>query len=306
MRNKPYVALFISVIAVSFAAIFIVSCESPPLSIAFYRIAFTTLLITPFVLIHKKTRDELMGLSSSTLLIMVIIGLILAAHFALWITSLSKTSVASSLILVTAHPIIVGPIAHYFLKERLSRANTIGIVFSIIGVIILVLGNYELSSMTLEGNILAMLGGVAAGLYILGGRKTRKTVSVASYAFIVYAVCAVTLLAICFTFNAPVYNLGTRDYSIIFLMAIVSGIFGHTLYNWSLRYIRASVTSVSLLGEPIGSILLAFAVPWINQIPTAYTLIGGGIVLGGMYLTTRKSGFLAYEKESKKKRGEME
>ncbi|RLF34442.1 MAG: hypothetical protein DRN08_04640 [Thermoplasmata archaeon] len=125
---------------------------------------FTTILLIPIILLSKKVRNELMQLPSSTLLTMTSIGIVLAAHFALWITSLTKTSIASSVILVTAHPILVAPISHYFLKERHTYINTIGIILSMIGVTVLVLGNYKLSSNTLEGNILAMLGGIAAGL----------------------------------------------------------------------------------------------------------------------------------------------
>ena len=290
MENKPYIALFVSVVSVSFAAIFIVSCEDThPLSIALYRLLFTTLLILPFVMLRKKTRDELRELPRSTLLIMIGIGLILAAHFAFWITSLKLTSVASSVILVTAHPLLVGPVSHFFFKERLSMVNTIGIMLSVFGVSILVYGNYGFSSMmldTLEGNILAILGGVAAGFYILGGRKIRKTVSIGPYVFVVYASSTVALFIMCLLFNAPVYNLGVREYGIIFLMAVVAGIFGHTLYNWSLGYIRASLASVALLGEPIGSSLLAFAIPWINQVPSKFTIIGGGVILLGIYLTS--------------------
>ena len=288
--RKPYIALFTAIISVSFAAIFILSCDAPPLSIAFYRLFFTTLLVLPFVLLNKKIRKEIMNIPRPTLFIMIIIGFILASHFALWITSLTKTSVASSVILVTAHPIIVAPLSFYFLKERLSKINAIGITISIAGVIILVYGNYGLPILgldTLEGNILAMLGGVAAGLYIIGGRKIRKTVSIFPYALVVYAVGTVTLFFICLMFNAPVYNLSLKDYEIIFLMALVSGIFGHTMYNWSLEYVRASVASVFLLGEPIGSSILAYAIPWIHQQPSIYTVIGGGIILLGIYLTAR-------------------
>jgi len=71
-------------------------------------------------------------------------------------------------------------------------------------------------------------------------------------------------------------------------LAVVSGLLGHTLYNWSLKYIRASVASISLLGEPIGSSLLAFALLWIHQIPSVYTMIGGVIILLGIYLTAKK------------------
>ena len=290
MENKPYIALFISVVSVSFAAIFIVSLEDThPLSIALYRLLFTTILIFPSVILRKKTRNELRELNHSTLLIMLGIGLILAAHFALWITSLKLTSVASSVILVTAHPLLVGPVSHFFFKERLSMINNIGIISSVFGVSILVYGNYGFSSSTidtLEGNILAILGGVAAGLYILGGRKIRKTVSIGSYALVVYSVGTIGLFVLCLLFNAPAFNLSIKELSVIFLMAIVAGILGHTLYNWSLEYIRASLASVVLLGEPIGSSILALVFPWIHQIPSKFTIIGGGIILFGIYLTS--------------------
>ncbi len=288
--QKQYLGLIISIIAVSFASIFILSCQAPPLSIAFYRLLFTTLLIFPFILIRKKTREELRTLPRATILIMIVIGVILATHFSLWITSLKMTSVASSVILVTAHPVLVAPVSFYFLKEKLSWVNALGIAISLAGVGLLVIGNYGFAAFgldTIEGNILALLGGIAAGLYILGGRKLRKTVSTVSYAFVVYAVGTITLFFICLALSAPVYNLTITDYEIILLMALVSGIFGHTLYNWSLGYIRASVMSVALLGEPIGSSLLAYVIPWIHQEPSLYTVVGGGIILVGIYLTAR-------------------
>jgi len=291
MINKPYVTLFISVLSVSFAAIFIVSISAHPLSIAFYRLFFTTLLIIPFVIFNKKTRKELLNLQYSTIIIMIGIGLILAAHFSLWITSLKLTSVASSVILVAAHPFLVGPVSHYLFREKLSILNIIGIMLSIFGVIILVYGNYGLSSIaldSLEGNILALLGGMAAGFYILGGRKMRKKVSVTSYAFVVYGASTIALLLICLIFNAPVYNISIQDYQIILLMAIISGIFGHTFYNWSLKYIRTSIVSVVLLGEPLASTLFAYAIPWIHQVPSEYTILGGAVILIGIYMTASK------------------
>ena len=296
MLNKSYAALFISIISVSFAAIFITTLidvyNVPSLSIAFYRLFFTTLLILPIIIFSKKIRCEIRNLSRSTLLIMAGIGIILAIHFALWITSLEFTSVASSVLLVTAHPVFVGPISHFFFKERLSLVNSLGIVFSMIGVFILVTGNYGLSSFSidsLEGNLLAWLGGLAAGLYILGGRKMRKSVSVISYAFVVYSIGTIVLFGICIFFSAPISGFSLPAYGIILIMAVVSGIFGHTFYNWSLEHVRASVASVALLGEPLGSTILAFIIPWINQTPSRFTMVGGAVILFGIYLTARRS-----------------
>jgi len=291
MKN-PYIGISISVISVSFAAIIVLFCDTSPLTISFYRLLFTTLLILPIIIFHKKTRIQILNISLSNLCIMTIIGIILASHFALWITSLTKTSVASSVILVTSHPILVGPISYVFLKEKISKLNAFGVTFSVIGVITLVLGNYGLSNFrldTLEGNILAFLGGIAAGLYILGGRKIRKNVSIFPYAFIVYSVATITLFILCLIFNAPIINISINDYQLIFLMALIAGILGHTLYNWSLYYIKASVASVFLLIEPIGSSILAYIIPSINQKPSIYTLIGGFIILSGIYLATQKT-----------------
>jgi len=292
MDKKPYFALFISIVSVSFAAILIKLSTAEPLSIAFYRLLFTVLLILPFVVFFKKTRQEIKKIPFRTLLIMIGIGFILAAHFAFWITSLNYTSVASSVILVTAHPILVGPVSHFMFKEKLSKINSIGIIASVIGVIILVMGNRQLGDQTidtLEGNILAILGGAMAGLYILGGRQVRKTVSVASYAFIVYSISAVVLLVLCIIFSSELIKISVTDFEIFIVMAIVAGLLGHTLYNWSLKHIRASLASVALLGEPLGSTFWAMLIPAIGQIPSKYTFFGGAIILIGIYLTARKT-----------------
>ena len=298
MDKKPYIALFISVASVSFAAIFIVTAKSQYganfLAIAFLRLLFTFILIMPIPFIFKRYRKELFEIPKKTYFIMIGIGIILALHFTFWIASLASnndTSVASSVILVTAHPVLVAPVAHYFLKEKLSSINIAGICISLIGVTILVFGN-EINIIgldSLEGNILAILGGICAGLYILGGRKIRKTVSTISYAFVVYAIAAIVLFFFCLIFSSNIINLRLEAYGIIFLMAVVSGIFGHTFYNWSLGHIRASLASVALLGEPLGSTVLALLVPWIQQIPSYYTIIGGAIILSGIYLTARKT-----------------
>lgn len=290
MVEKSSIALFVSILSVSIASILIVSCTASALLISFYRMLFTTLIILSILLFKKTYYDELFQLSKKQYLLMVGIGVILAVHFAFWVTSLKMTSVASSVILVTAHPIIVGPISHFLLKERLSLIHVIGIIISFFGVIVLVYGNYGFVSSidSFQGNVLAWFGGVAAGLYILGGRHLRSQISVIPYVFVVYSVSTIVLFMFCIFLNTSFIMISFRDLIIIFSMAVISGIFGHTLYNWSLRKVRASVASVALLGEPIGSSLFAFILPWIHQIPSKFTLIGGGIIFIGIYLTAKK------------------
>ena len=244
----------------------------------------------PIVLINKKLINEIIKIPRSILFSLIGIGIILALHFTFWISSIKYTSISSSVILVTTHPILVAPISHYFLKEKLSKINIMGIMLAFIGVIWLVYGNYGFTSVTIDtlgGNLLAISGGVAAGLYILGGRKIRKNLSVFSYAFVVYGVGTVTMLVICLIFKSPIHGFNLYDYKIIFAMAVISGILGHTLYNWSLEYIRASLASVALLIEPLFSTIFAIIIPQISQIPSQYTITGGCVILIGVYLTSR-------------------
>jgi drug/metabolite transporter (DMT)-like permease len=284
--KRAHVALFVAIVSVSFAAVLIVSTEAAPLTIALYRMLFTTLLLAPFFVL-RRYRRELARLGRHDLLVLGGIGIVLACHFSFWISSLEHTSVASSVILVTAHPVLVAPLAYHFFRERISRVNIMGIALSLLGVGVLVGGNYDLDAGTLHGNLLAMLGGVAAGVYILGGRRMRHRLSTPVYALMVYGVATVTLAGIVLVAGAPLAGIGARSYGLILLMALVPGIFGHTLYNWSLRYVRASVASVSLLGEPLGSTVLAFALPWIHQVPSWFTVAGGGCILLGIYLASR-------------------
>lgn len=284
--KKYYLGLVIAIVSVSFAAVLIVSTETAPLTIAFYRLLFTTALLLPFFLI-RGYRSELVSLTRSQGYAMAAIGVVLAGHFAFWITSLEYTSVASSVILVTAHPVLVTPLAAFVLKERYTPINVAGIALSLLGVGILVLGNYGLEEGTLGGNLLAMMGGVTAGIYILGGRSMRRTVSTPVYALTVYGIATMVLLVLCLVFQVPLVSVHSRDVGLILLMALGPGILGHTLYNWSLKYVRAGVASVSLLGEPLGSSLLALTLPWIHQVPTLYTLVGGCFTLMGIYLASR-------------------
>ena len=64
-------------------------------------------------------------------------------------------------------------------------------------------------------------------------------------------------------------------------------IFGHTVYNWTLRYLEASLVSISLLGEPVGATILAYF--FLNEAPSSLTLIGGTVTLVGIYMCMRNT-----------------
>jgi drug/metabolite transporter (DMT)-like permease len=182
---------------------------------------------------------------------------------------------------------LVGSISHFVLKDRLSRLNFVGVFVAIGGVMVLTWGDFTGGALTGDmalGDVLAFLAGICAGIYILGGRKMRATVSLVTYAFLVYMFTTIFLLVECLITSTALYPLPANEYWLFLLMALIPGILGHTLYNWSLKHVTATVVSVSLLGEPIGSSILALLL--LKEMPGVYVLLGGPIVLFGILMAS--------------------
>jgi len=286
VRPSPYAAIAFALVAVSCSSIFVRWSESPPLVIAAFRLILATLIVMPFAL--ARNAKEIRGLSRGDVVIMAGIGIFLGAHFGLWITSLKVqgVSVTSSVVLVTSHPILVGALSHLVLNERISRTTAAGIGLGLVGVTLIGIGDYGLSSTTLGGDILALLGGVMVGIYLLAGRHFRQRISVLTYVFVVYSSAAIFLASAAFITDGmrPSGDFG-REILLFLLLAVVSQIGGHTVYNWTLKYVTAPVVSVSFVGEPVGAAILALV--FLGEIPGSLVIIGAAAALAGIYITAR-------------------
>lgn len=282
-RVPPKAVLTVSIAAVSTASILIRMSSAHPLAIAAYRMVISTLILAPLLILLGETGD-LRGLGRGALFKLVGVGLFLALHFATWISSLSLTSVVSSVVLVHLDPIIVASLSHLILGERMTRRMLLGIMMAMFGAAIIALGDMGLGEANLQGDLLAFIGSLMLGLYILSGRRLRQSLSLLPYVVPVYATAAAVLTMGCLITGVPLtYPL--REYIIFTAIALVPMIFGHTLYNWALRYLKASIVSTSLLGEPVGASILAFLI--LGETPTPLVLLGAIITLMGIYICVR-------------------
>ena len=278
----PYLGILVGVSAVSTASILIRLSHAPSLAIASYRLLFATLILLPPFLL-KKGIKELRGLPPQGLLSLVGVGVVLAAHFGSWITSLQLTSVASSVILVNAAPIFVAVLSHLYLKERVTRRGWLGTLTAFIGTTIISFGDLGLGENNLLGDLLALIGAVMLALYLLAGRRIRQELGLLSYVTPVYAVSALTLILCCFSTGVPLLLYPPKELLLFLALAVVPMIFGHTVYNWALRYVEAPIVAVSLLGEPVGAIMLA--VLFLQEVPGPIVVLGGVLTLLGIYVT---------------------
>ncbi len=285
-RFSPNLVMLVSIVAVSTASVLIRWSDAPAVIIAMYRMLISVVLLLPFF-IRNDGVTKLRELGTRDILGLIGVGVVLAIHFASWITSLGMTSVASSVIFVHIDPIFVAIVSHFFLKERINGRVLAGIIISLVGVAVIAMGDAMVSEASLRGDLLALLGGLMLGIYLLGGRMFRRDLDLTTYVVPVYATAALVLILMGLLTGAPLTGYASREYLIFFLIALVPMIFGHTLYNWALRYVSAPIVSISLLGEPVGASILAFFL--LNEVPSGQVLMGGVVTLIGIMLSSHRS-----------------
>jgi drug/metabolite transporter (DMT)-like permease len=118
------------------------------------------------------------------------------------------------------------------------------------------------------------------------GRKLRAKLSLLPYVFVVYSMAAVVLLAMMTAAGEKLVGYSPKIYLWFLLLALVPQLLGHTLFNWALKYAPASFVSVTLLGEPIGSTILAVLL--FGEIPGAIKIVGAAFLLAGIWLVSRQ------------------
>ena len=266
----------IGILAISTASLFIKLCDAPALTIAAYRVGVASLVLIPFVAHRGAWRkwewNHLRGC--------ILSGFFLSLHFAFWIASLKYTSVASSVVLVTTHPIFVGLGAWLFLQERLSFNLILGIVLSVLGGGLIGYGDMALSKQALYGDGLALLGAVAASGYLMMGRAIRKEQDLLSYVFPVYSTAGLVLVILSLLFRKPFFGYSSTTYLLFFLLALIPQLIGHTAFNWALKYFPASMVAIAILGEPVGSTALAYF--FLNEPLTPLKALGGILIFIGV------------------------
>jgi len=282
----PLAALAVAVVAVSTSAILIRFSDAPSVVAALYRVALTTAIVAPLAV--ARHAGQFRTLSARDGGIAVVSGLALAAHFATWFESLAWTSVAASVTLVQAQPVFVAVGAALVLDERVTARMVVGIVVALVGAACMsavdLLGGAVLAgARPLYGDALALVGAVTAAGYVLAGRSLRQRLPLLPYVTIVYAVCAAALLAWAAVQGTRLGPYPAHEWTLFLGMAVGPGVFGHTLINWALGHVESSVVSVTLVGEPVGSTLLALVL--LGEVPHVVTVLGGAVVLAGIVTT---------------------
>lgn len=231
----------------SWASIFVKWCDLPPLTIAAWRLTLATVLM----LAWPSARQS----NPLPARVVALGGILLSLHFATWLASLKELPVYLSVTLVTTSPLWVAAGSRLLFRERLPWLPLM-VAFS--GTLLLSSHSFQLDqSVSVLGVALALLGAWSMAGYLLWARAHQPQAGSTSYAIRVYACSAVILGLMAVYTGSPLWGFRSDQWLWLVLLALIPQLCGHTLLLLAVRLGSANSASLSILLEPVGSIILA-------------------------------------------------
>ena len=263
----------------------IAATAAPALAIAFWRNVFGAVSLAPFA--FWRHFGELRAMSGAQWLVTLAAGVSLGLHFSAWTPSLTMTSVASATAFAAAQPIFAAFIA-LLRGEHVSRRAWLGILIAVAGVVALSGVDLHLSVRAFAGDLLALLAGALAAIYMTFGAKVRQTVSLTPYAVVCYGTAAVVLAGLALATGEHLGGLSGNAWIKILALTAGAQLLGHTLFNQVLKTTSATVVSLCILLEvPTAAVIAAL---WLGQVPRWSMLPGAALILLGLVVVTTGSG----------------
>ena len=277
-----YLTLFLGVFALSTSAIFVRLAGAPSSITAFYRLFFALLFLLPLLLLDKASWQDLRSLSKRQWQTGLLSGLFLAIHYILWFESLNYTSVASSTVIVTLQPLFSFVGSYFLFKERFSTGAIISSIVALIGSFIIAWGDFQISMQALYGDLLAFIAAGFITAYFFIGQHMRQKLAVVPYSILGYAASTFFLAVYALSQQLSFIDYSQSTWTAFLGIAFISTILGQMLLNWLLKWLSTSVISMSILGETIGTCILAYFI--LGEIITLRQGIGIIVTLAGLGL----------------------
>ena len=281
------VGLSVAVLALSVAApLFRLAEPTHPLAAAAFRLLAAFVCLLPFLMGAVRRREVGRRFWSHG----AAAGVFYAMHFGLWVTSLTLTSVASSVTLVTATPVLLAVWAVITTRDRPTSRTWVALGCCAIGMVVIGGHNLGISADHLLGDGLALGGAAAMAGYLLVARRMGSELNIFAFMAVATGCGAVVLYAACLVTGVEPRPASTEAFFFLLLAALIPQLVGHNLLTWALRHTTPTHVGIATVGEPVGATILAWL--WLGEAVGWTTAIGCAVVLTGVILaiTERKGG----------------
>jgi len=269
-KKQAFVSLHGAVLLFALSGLFAKWLDLPSTYIVFGRAIFAAIFIAIFIVLVKK---KSLKIDKKTLIALAITGLILAFHWASFFQSIQISTVAIGLITFATFPIFVSFLEPVFFKEKFTFQSIIQALLTLVGVY-LILPHSSLDSNVTQGAIWGILSAFSFAVLTLLNRKFVVKVSAKKVAFYQNAFAAIAILPLLML--TPV-RVSSEQLLVLMLLGVIFTAIAHSLFNHSLKSLKAQAASLAVSLEPIYGIIAAFFL--LGESINLMMFIGGSIVL---------------------------
>lgn len=274
-------ALLVGATCIALSPIFVRIAEVGPTASAFWRVALAAPLLWPLLLATSRPA----GPRPSTALL-IAAGFAFAGDLAFWHWSIRFTSVANSTLLANLASLFVTLAIWLLWRQRPSAVFLVGLAAALGGVALLVRASLAFSPTALLGDGLGVVTAVFYAGYLLAVKELRdRGLRTLELMAITTTVTTLFLLPVALASGEPLLPPSTLGWLKLLGLAWISHCAGQGLIAYSLAHLPAAFSSVSLLFQPV----MAAAFGWVllGEPLGALQMLGGLVVLGGIYLARR-------------------
>jgi drug/metabolite transporter (DMT)-like permease len=285
MSRVAFICLLAGGCAIAFAPIFVRLSDTGPVASAFWRCALAAPLLWPMMWWGPS---EGAGEGRIPARYLLAAGLFFAADLGVWHWSIIYTSVANSTLLANLAPIFVTLAGWLFWRQAVTRLFLVGMAVAIAGMFVLVGPNFGVGGTRLLGDALGALTGAFYAGYMLAIKFARDAgASTSRLMAWSTTITAVALFPIALLSPQPMLPAGIAGWWVLAGLAIVTQILGQGLIAYAFAHLPASLSSVSLLIQPVMASLFAWFI--FAEAIGPLQFVGGAVVLAGIWLARRGS-----------------
>lgn len=284
MRLRAYAALIVAIAGITWSAIFVRWAGVPGPASAFYRVLIAGAVLVPWRLTRGATRPPP---SRAAAWLAIAGGVFFALDLALWNTALMRTHAAVASILGNNTPFFVGMMSWLILRRRPRASFWTGLALALAGCLLIISADLRRGSSAggLSGDLLALAASVFFAAYLMTTERIRMSMDTLTFNTLAIAGSIVTLLVLCVALGVPLTGYPPRAWLSLAALGLVTQLMAYYALVYALGHLPATITSVGLLAQVPGTALLAML--FLGEPLSAVQVLGGAVVLGGIYVVNR-------------------
>lgn len=255
--------------------------SAPSLAIGFWRLTMGLPFFIISVFSSKYRRGELKNIDKKSLAGAMTAGFFLFVHFYAWFNAVKMTNISSAAVLGALHPLVVLFISIAIYKKKIGVKPIVGIIVVMIGATLTAGLDYANLSLThFKGDMLAVITGIAMGIFYAIGDKVREKVDGAVYVLILFGTCWICFLIAMLASGTSFFDYPSKDWLLLIVMTLACQVGCHALNNLCLGHVDSVYVSAWSSSETVFAMFFAWVM--IGQIPTTWGVIGSVVVIAGL------------------------